>query len=353
MSQAVRRTAFGLAAAWALVANGSEAQIFVPNAFADAVTVYEYTAAGNDPPLRTIQGPNTGIDLPFALAVDNEAGELFVASFSSDTVLVYPLAANGNVVPIRTKATQSPIGMHVDSRHGELFVRNFGTQAVSVFKLVGEAPPHRILGGPATTIDDNAVDLFVDTLNDELVIANRSSEDPSEILFFARTASGDVPPQRAISGPSTGLLAPYSIYVDAVHDEIFVGDSDSAVRVFDRRASGDVAPLRTLELASGLVSGVFVDLAHDELFLGIRDNPPGNQRLAVYDREAAGAAQPLRVIAGSATGLDYPSILELRSRQVFADGFETGNTSAWSLVVEEVTTDKEVEGSGTDEGPRG
>src|SRR5207244_5515317 len=47
------------------------------------VAVYRRLAAGEEKPLRIIQGPNTGLSDPHGLAIDAENNEIFVANHDS------------------------------------------------------------------------------------------------------------------------------------------------------------------------------------------------------------------------------------------------------------------------------
>ena len=52
---------------------------------------------------------------------------------------------------------------------------------------------------------------------DEIVVANDGGD---SILFFPRTANGDVAPSRILQGPDTGLKNPAGVVVDVRHDEL-------------------------------------------------------------------------------------------------------------------------------------
>ncbi len=51
-----------------------------------SITVYSLTASGNDAPLRTISGADTGLAQPIGLAVDTVNNEILVANVNSITV---------------------------------------------------------------------------------------------------------------------------------------------------------------------------------------------------------------------------------------------------------------------------
>lgn len=317
--------------------SGLEGQIFVPNNANDSVTVYERDADGEVMPIRTIAGAATDINFPFALAVDPTHEELFVSNFSDfvepETITVYDLSADGDIAPKRTlvgEATQldSPIGIDVDAVNDELFVRNFSGSTIHVYSRTasGDTPPLRTLAGNATEIDVNTVDLSVDAVNDELVVASRSNGNPDAILVFARTASGNTAPIRRITGDLTTLDDPYGVHVDPSHDEILVAGA-GGVQVFSRTASGNVAPLRTI---SGPLTGLEgaangVDLVDNEIFVSRRFP----DTVLVFARTASGNVEPLRTIAGAQTELDTPGLLAVVG-PLFSDGFESGDTSVWT-----------------------
>ena len=326
------------AAAAAAMPTVSVAQLFVPNSNASSVTVHPVDSAGDAPPMRTIAGAATGLSIPFALVVDGEHREVFVASFGANSVVVFELDDNGNVAPERTIAgpatqMQSPIGLALDLVHDELVVRNFGGTRVQVFArdADGDAAPLRTLEGPATGLDGNATDVAVDPVHDELFVTSRVNSPPEDasIRVFARTAAGNTAPIRVVTGSNTGLEQVYGIALDAVHDEIVVS-ALSAVRVFARTASGNVAPLRSIAGPSTQFvnpTGVAVDLERDEI--AVADQ---NGRLYAFARTANGDVAPLRVVQGPQTGLNGSTLLDLLP-QIFADGFQSGDATAWSAAV--------------------
>jgi DNA-binding beta-propeller fold protein YncE len=121
------------------------------------------------------------------------------------------------------------------------------------------------------------------------------------ILTFRGGAQGEEAPIRVIQGPKTGLRDPEKIFVDPVHDEIFVINMTikDEVLVFDRRANGDVAPIRVLKGPDTRLNVDFgaVDPIHNVIVVG------GRNGLLIYDRTAEGNTKPLRVIAGPKSGV--------------------------------------------------
>jgi hypothetical protein len=132
-------------------------EIFVPNALADAVLVFRGSANGDEPPVRVIQGPCTGLVNPHAVSLDLDHREILVASLSARAIAIFPMDANGN------------------------------------------ATPARYIKGPKTRLG-HIVGLGVDSATDVLVVANSE-----EMLIFHRTDDGDVAPSGEIKGVHTGI----------------------------------------------------------------------------------------------------------------------------------------------------
>ena len=132
-------------------------EIYVSNALADAVLVFRAGANGAEPPVRMIQGPCTGMVNPHAVSLDLEHREILVASLSARAIAVFPMDADGNATPIR-------------------YIR-----------------------GPKTRLG-HIVGMGVDTQTNVLVVANAE-----DVLFFDRTATGDVAPVGEIKGEHTGI----------------------------------------------------------------------------------------------------------------------------------------------------
>src|SRR5205814_3089135 len=71
---------------------------------------------------------------------------------------------------------------------------------------------------------------------------------PASITVHSRTASGDRAPVRTIQGPHTLLNLPDGLYRDPVSGEIIVANSgDDSVLFFDKDASGDTAAVGVLQ----------------------------------------------------------------------------------------------------------
>jgi len=122
-----------------------------------SITVYRRTTRGNVPPLRTIQGPNTGLNWPTGLAFDPQAHELFVANDAAHEILVFDAGASGDARPkrvikgARTKLA-NPTGVFADTKNRELWVTNFGGHSATVYDLSasGDVAPKRMIRNAPT-----------------------------------------------------------------------------------------------------------------------------------------------------------------------------------------------------------
>jgi hypothetical protein len=303
-----------------LVAGAAEAQdeLFAANRATNSVTVYSRTASGNTAPVRTISGGATGLSFPNAVVVDLTNDELFVAN-GTGAVTVYSRTANGNVAPLRTLGGPAtgligPIGLALDLTHNELFVADFTADTVNVYNRTANgnvAPLRKLTGVPVPRA------IALDLTNNELFTANfgfGGGSASASVTVYPRTANGSVPPLRILSGGATGLSTPVDLALDLTHNELFVANlgtnaPPSTVTVYSRTANGNVPPVRTI---SGGAAAVFsadslaLDLTNDELFVGNLGNS-----VAVHSRTANGNVSPLRVLSGPATGLSDPDGLAL------------------------------------------
>ncbi|MBI3939640.1 MAG: hypothetical protein HY315_02290 [Acidobacteria bacterium] len=133
--------------------------------------------------------------------------------------------------------------MAVDPIHDEIVVPNTFAQAILFFRADagGNEKPLRVIQGPKTMISGGASDtdnVAVDPIHDEVYVTQKTSD---SVLVFDRRANGDVAPIRIIHGPKTRLRFPNRVSVDPVNNVLAVG-AGSGVLLFNRIDNGDVAP---------------------------------------------------------------------------------------------------------------
>jgi hypothetical protein len=161
-----------------------------------------------------------------------------------------PAAPNRAIAGPETRLSRSMHGIRHDDVHDEIVVTNPFAQAILTFKggATGNEKPLRILQGPLTQLQYPNQGVDVDPVNDEIYLA-----ESNRVLVFPRTANGDVPPVRILRGPRTQMRNWIrTLSVDPVNNLLVVtSDQDKAgparILIFDRKAHGDVAPLRVIE----------------------------------------------------------------------------------------------------------
>lgn len=296
------------------VAGGTGAQIQVFN--------NAPTANGNVAPAQNIVGGMTSMVEPCDIAYDNERDIIYTADWNSG-VLAFDNASNpmGNVAPTRIidgalTGFTNICGIEIDELNDRLYVA--GAHGISVYNIAstvnGNVAPDRLITGAATLLP-SAGELrpFLDTRNDRLYIASPSSVSPSILVFnSASTIDGNVAPNRVITGANTTFNYPWGISVDVPRDKLYVGDSsNNAIFVFDNASAvtGNVAPNRTVSggttgLTGGELADIYVDPIRNMIYAVLRT---ANQ-ISVWDSASTidGDIAPDRAITGANTTLTAP-----------------------------------------------
>ena len=155
-------------------------EIIVPVALSGAILVFRGGAVGNEPPVRVIQGPNTGLIRPHTANVDPDSGEILAGDPSGRAVLIFDRLANG------------------------------------------DAKPKRVISGSKTGFRE-IVGVASDTKNNAIVVASRTVGGPNGLFIFNRLDNGDVAPKRTIAGPLTGALGRFrQLSVDPDRGKIYL-----------------------------------------------------------------------------------------------------------------------------------
>ncbi len=141
----------------------------------------------------------------------------------------------------------------------------------------------------------------MDTVHDEIVAPNPFAH---AILFFRAEAGGEEKPLRVIQGPKTlmgGSMDTDNVEVNPIHNEVYVTQRTSnSVLVFDRRANGDVAPIRIIhgpQTQLRYPRRVTVDPVNNLLAV------VGGEEILIFNRTDNGDVAPRYIIAGPKTGL--------------------------------------------------
>lgn len=197
-----------------VVANGGNNSL----TFYNRATVINGT--GNVPPLHILVGLDTGLNFPCGLYVDTSHQEIGVANNGNNSITIYDLtmSVDGNVSPVRTiqgpdTGLSVPCGLYVDTLHDEIGVANFGNDTITFYPRTdqGDVAPTRTLRGNATGLD-GPVGIYLDT--DQIVVANKAKGiiNPDSVTTYNRDEPGvqlKGTPALHISAEQQALLVQY------------------------------------------------------------------------------------------------------------------------------------------------
>lgn len=190
-------------------------------------------------------------------------------------IAVFARMAKDNAKPLRkiegqrTMLGRTMHGIAYDSVHDEILVPQPFAQSILIFSgaIAGEQPPARYIQGPLTQLS-NLDKLDVDPIHNEIVVPDRD-----QILIFSDNASGNVAPIRVLKMPKE-YSALDAVTVDPVHN-VIIATSDALggyggtagklpkLLFFDRTAEGNVKPIGVVTGPKTMLSGTF----------GIRSHP--------------------------------------------------------------------------------
>ncbi len=192
------------------------AELFV--CASDSIRVFADNAGPNDPPIRIIAGPSTGITECYDVALDIKNDELYVANGS---VKVFAASASGDVAPVRQiTASTFACAVAVDFQTNQLFVGSTGP-VLSIYSRTasGMATP---LVTKNLTGEDTPIALFVNRFRSQMAVSGFGSN----TVYFFDPATLDPSPR-----PTLGLTAPRGLFAGPAQDELFVAVS-GGVKVF-------------------------------------------------------------------------------------------------------------------------
>lgn len=331
---------FALIAAFSLVP-AARAEVVV-GGFDPASTarIFAPTAQGDVAPVRTVGGALTQLQNVTSFALDGTRSELYIGDFNGQAIRVFDVRATGNRAPTRTITSNNmgqPREIALDLVHDELLgIAQLAFVCTWPRGANGLTPATRCInwGGlpGSVTLIDNPSGLVYLPVPDQVAIGDfqQTGSDPAiaEVLFYPRTAAGNVAPTRALRGAATQLGSfVESLAFDAGRNELYVlaiqqgSPNVRRVVVFSGDASGDAAPLRVIEGDLTQIQGQSA-LAIDPR-AGLLWVVTNGDRLLAFPRLAAGNAAPVRVVTGPQTGLANAfgaGVIDLDP--LFANGFE-------------------------------
>lgn len=185
---------------------------------------------------------------------------------------------------------------------------------------VSDTPPSQTISGTSTTLSQ-PFSIYVDSINNEIFVSNvvfYEGQYTNSIAVFGRDDNGNITPLRTIQGPNTDLSQPNGVFVDTTNDEIDVANSgNSSITVYPRTwssSTSDISPIRSISgPATGLSGPGGVFEFNDEIYVA---NGP-NDSITVYDRNwSPSSPAPKRIIKGPTTGLGTPCGLYVDSTEI-------------------------------------
>jgi DNA-binding beta-propeller fold protein YncE len=227
-------------------------------------------------------------------------------------------------------------GLYVDPQTGDIYsVTNDTIDTLTVFpwNAEGVMKPKRELYTPHGTygisVDEDAQEMYLTVQHDNAVVA------------YPKGAVGEDKPIRELVGPKTQLEDPHGVAVDYPNGLIFVSNhgngivaaTDSgkfdppSITVYALKANGDTEPLRIIEGARTRLdwpAGMRVDPEHGELYVA----NDGDSSILVFKTSDNGNVAPTRVISGPQTHVLNPTdvYLDLKHNELWA--VNMGNHSA-------------------------
>jgi hypothetical protein len=229
-------------------------EIVTVNPHALAIAIRRGGASGDEAPLRVIQGPQTQIDSLLGssgiIEVDPVHGEIFAAGRGA--IRVFPRTANGDVAPIRTisgpdTGLDGATGqLAVDPVHDLLAVGLGGrgpgrTGRILIFKRTdeGNVKPSAVITGPKTGLLNSPNLLFYpekglllaltvggEGYNPGDPVRFLGLDPPSQVSIWSIADDGDAPPRFLLGGPMSKMSG-NEFTVNPKEKELIVGGPTS------------------------------------------------------------------------------------------------------------------------------
>ena len=302
------------------------------------------------PPVRVIEDPHAGFS---AVAVDVARDEIVLQDENRHNIMIYnrldstpPSATMTEPKRIiggpRTKV-QFNCGVYVDPGNGDIYsLANDVMDTMVVFsrEAKGDVPPDRELKTPHRTFgvvaDEEAQELYL------------TLQHPPAVMVYHKMAQHDDAPIRILEGNHTQLAEPHGIAIDTKKQLLYavnrgpvsyskngvgwaraIRDGERtweppqekeawrnmvpgsgkflppSITVYPLKASGDTQPLRVIQGSRTQLNWpahISLDADHDELFVA----DPIVEAILVYRASDSGNVAPIRVIQGPRTGISRP-----------------------------------------------
>jgi len=261
--------------------------ITVNNDVEDRLVVFNYDARGNVAPKRLLYVPHQSWGIAFAPKRDVMA----LSVQTPNMYVVFKREAKKFDAPIRSvrgpkTAMADPHGIYFDETHNEIVVANHGN-----FRP-GELITSYTAYDARESRQERSGNAFDESARGKFV--------PSSITIYDGDASGDVAPLRTIQGPTSQIDWPMGVAVDEVNNEIIVANNgDNSILVFLRTANGDAQPKRVIRGPLTRIKGPMgVAIAKDEIWVANF----GDHTALVFPRLAGGNVAPRRILRNAPAG---------------------------------------------------
>ncbi len=117
-----------------------------------SINVYSRTANGDVKPLRVIEGPKVGLDIPLGLTYDAVNNQIVIANAGNDSVIFFDVNSNGDAAPVRIlkgskTGLSGPSAVGIDGKRNEIWVANWNNHTATVYprNVNGNVAPLRII----------------------------------------------------------------------------------------------------------------------------------------------------------------------------------------------------------------
>jgi DNA-binding beta-propeller fold protein YncE len=276
---------------------------------------------------------------PFPM-LDGEMCEWMPASFSEFTPIGYAqnesvgsvpagrVAEEVSLEPVRILRDSYPTYSAIaqDAQTGDIFMQDENLFGIRVFDRMTNTPanaafsePKRMLRGENTKLEFNC-GLYIDPISGDIYSVNNDTTDM--LVIFNRDREGNVPPDRTLKTPH----GTYGIAVDEEAEIMYMTvQHTNSIVVFNKFAEGDEAPLRTIRGFKTMLAdphGISLDKKNGQLVVTNHGNILEKQMIggeevtygkfedpsiSFFPMDAEGDVEPLRIIAGDKTRLNWPA----------------------------------------------
>ena len=308
---------------------------------------FSANAQGSDAPVRILGGPASALESPANASYEAGEGLLYVSDFYGQTIRVFSAFAEGDVAPVRIMQTpllgQPRANVPIPALDELIVIA--GNCCILTLPLHGSGsnvPPSRMIGwggnGGITELNNPSSLAWFPTTDEVAVMDYDFGNFATKLVFHARPGNGQATPTRVLKSLHTENAAGFAY--SQVQQRIYLltfttngdGSHEGQIRVFSETASGQDAPLYTIEgtatqlgfNASSYQSGIAIDADLNRLMVGVSGNgSAADNRAIVFDLAATGNATPIQVLQGSTLSPGYLGApFAVPNDKLFADGFD-------------------------------